>query len=161
MKPLNTILPAAALAAALAITAFALPAKQEQTPSFADKYWLMESGSIVPATDLNADGKPDSDLRNFLEDCEKDDTEMFRSNGKFVKNLGKQKCVEGEDAEYEDGSWTYNSATKQLTIKQNEVPQPIVISIKELTATKLVGTFEFTSPQGQKVMITGVYKLKQ
>lgn len=161
MKNSKAIIPiAAAVAGTLIFTAFGVPSMPVQQPSFSDKYWVMESSTIVPAADMNGDGKPDADLRDILEDCDKDDAEMFRSDGKLMTHHGTKKCDSDEEEITEMGTWKYDPATKQITTNQDGMAKPHVVTIKELTASKMVATFDFTSTDGQKHTVTGTYKVK-
>ncbi|NML23434.1 hypothetical protein HHL16_21320 [Pseudoflavitalea sp. G-6-1-2] len=160
MKPFNQLLTVSAVAATIAITAFAIPSATEQSAPFTEKFWVLESGSIVPAIDVSGDGKPDKDIRAMLEDCELDDAEMYKSGGKVMKHQGKVKCDEEDETTMESGTWKYNAATKQLTIHHYDTEKPQTLIVKEVTATKMVCTYEFTTPKGSKHLITGVFKVK-
>lgn len=159
MKKNKTILTIAAVTGALAITAFNVPSIHEQQAPFADKYWILESSTVVPAVDLDMDGKPDSDIRVMLEDCDKDDAEMFKTGGKLMKHNGKDKCDEEEEDVVESGTWKYNAATKQLTSHHHDTEKPQTLTVKEVSGNKMVLVYEFTSNKGKHV-ITGVYKVK-
>lgn len=160
MKNSKTIIAFTAVTGTLIFTAFGFRSIPEQQPSFSGKYWLLESSSIVPAADMNGDGKPDADLRDIMEDCDKDDAEMFRSDGKLMTHHGTNKCSGDEEEIVELGTWKYDPAAKQITTNQAGMEKPHVVTIKELTASKMVATFDFTSPDGQKHTITGTYKVK-
>jgi len=160
MKKNPIIVALTAVTGALMITAFGLPSAPEQQTSFSDKYWVLESSSIVPAADLNLDGKPDATLFAIMEECDKDDAEMFKSNGKMMTHHGNNKCNDNEDEVTETGTWTYAPATKQITIHQIDVEQPQIATIKELSSNKMVAVREFTDTNGKKHTITGTYKLK-
>lgn len=157
MKNSKLIILTAAVAGTLIFTGFGAPVQQ---PSFSDKYWVLESSSIVPAADMNLDGKPDADMRDIMEDCDKDDAEMFRSDGKMVTHHGTNKCDSDEEEIIESGTWKYNPATKQITSHQIGMEEILVTTIKELTASKMVAVYNFTSTDGQKHTITGTYRLK-
>lgn len=160
MKKSPTIVALTALTGALVITAFGLPSIPEQQTSFSDKYWILESSSIVPAADLNLDGKPDADLHAIMEECDKDDAEMFKSNGKLMTHHGNNKCNDDEEEVIESGTWKYDAAAKQITILQADVEKQLVTTIKELTANKMVAVQEFTDADGKKHVITGTYRTK-
>jgi len=160
MKKNKIIIAIVAVTGALVITAFGFPSVPEQQTSFSDKYWVLESSSIVPAADLNLDGKPDASLFAIMEECDKDDAEMFKSNGKYMTHHGNNKCNDNEEEVIESGTWTYAPATKQITIHQIDVEQPQVTTIRELSANRMVAVREFTSTDGKKHTITGTYKTK-
>ena len=144
------------LSASLA-TAFTLPTIQKAP--FADKYWKLESSVVSPAIDLNMDGKADTDIRVMLEDCEKDDAEMYRTGGTVMKHEGASKCDEEDEDVSESGTWQYNAGTKQLTIKHHDTGKPQTMTVKEVSGNKMVVVSEFTSSKG-KHSITAVFKAK-
>ena len=59
-----------------------------QSPSFTGKFWKPVTMTVSPAIDLDLDGKPDTDLLANLEECDQDDAEMYKSNGKTIKHGG-------------------------------------------------------------------------
>lgn len=140
-----------------AVLTFSFDSK-EKVP-FADKYWILESSTITPAIDLDMDGKADTDIRVMLEDCERDDAEMFKSGGKIMKHDGKDRCDEEEEEVTESGTWTYDAATKQLTSKHNRASKPQTVLVKEVNASKMTVQYTFTSAKG-KHLINAVYKVK-
>lgn len=159
MKTSQTLFTLAILAGASLITAFALPFNSHQKAPFADKYWIFESSVVTPAIDLDGDGKPDNDIRVMLEDCEKDDAEMFKTGGILMKHEGKNRCDEEDEVITESGTWKYDAATKQLTSKHHNTSKPQTVTVKEVTATKMVLNYVFTSAKG-KHTINAVYKAK-
>lgn len=130
-----------------------------EKPAFADKYWVMESSSITPAIDLDMDGKADTDIRVMMEDCERDDAEMFKSGGKILKHDGNKRCDEEEEQVTESGTWTYDANTKQLTSKHHSTSKPQTVLVKEVSASKMAVQYSFTSGKG-KHTIHAVYKVK-
>ncbi|MBO9635499.1 MAG: hypothetical protein J7578_20510 [Chitinophagaceae bacterium] len=127
--------------------------------AFADKYWVLESSVVEPAIDLNMDGKADTDIRVMLEKCELDDAEMFKSDGKLLKDFGSSKCDEEETNGKEVGNWKFDPATKQITSKHDDTEKPQVVTVKEVSGNKMVVTYAFTSSRGNHT-ITGIYKAK-
>lgn len=159
MKTSQALFTLAILAGASLITAFTLPFNTRQKAPFADKYWILESSTVSPAIDLNGDGKPDSDIRVMLEDCERDDAEMYKTGGTVMKHEGKNRCDEEEEVITESGTWNYDAATKQLTVKHHNTSKPQVMTVKEATASKMVVSNVFTSSKG-KHTIVAIYKTK-
>lgn len=157
MKTNQIIFSLAILSGASILTAFTFPV--DQKAPFADKYWKFESSVVTPAIDLNMDGKADSDIRVLLEDCEKDDAEMYKTGGTVMKHEGADKCDEEEETVFESGSWKYNPGTKQLTVKHHDTDKPQTMTVKEVSGNKMIVTSTFTSAKG-KHNITAVYKLK-
>ncbi|WP_127124399.1 lipocalin family protein [Pseudoflavitalea rhizosphaerae] len=157
MKTSQTFLALTILISASIATAFTIPA--DQKAPFADKYWILESSVVSPAIDLNMDGKADTDIRVMLEDCEKDDAEMYKTGGTVMKHEGASKCDEEEETVTESGNWKYNAGTKQLTVKHHDTDKPQTMTVKEVSGNKMVVTTTFTSGKG-KHNVTAVYKLK-
>ncbi len=149
----------ATLVAVLVITAFNRTVAGKLQAPFADKYWLLESSTVVPAIDLDMDGKPDNDIRVMLEDCNKDDAEMYKTGGKIIKHNGAKKCDEDEETIEENGTWEYNAATKQLTSHHSDTDKPQTVTIQEVSATKMVATYVFKSAKATHT-ITAVFKSK-
>ncbi|MGX5819501.1 hypothetical protein ACWKWU_14995 [Chitinophaga lutea] len=150
---------AAALSVVSAVTAFIPAAPAAQQAPFADKFWILESSVVTPAIDLNMDGKPDTDIRVMMEDCEKDDTEMYKTGGKLIKNTGNVKCDEDEESQFESGTWQYDAATKKLTHHHYDTEKPETVIVKEVSANRLVISREFTSNKG-KHTITATLRAK-
>lgn len=157
MKTSQTLLALTIFIGASIATAFTFPA--DQKAAFADKYWILESSVVSPAIDLNMDGKADTDLRVMMEDCEKDDAEMFKTGGTVMKHEGANKCDEEDETVSESGTWQYNAATKQLTVKHHNTDKPQTMTVKEVSGNKMIVTSTFTSAKG-KHNITAIYKLK-
>lgn len=158
MKTSRIIFSVSALLSAAVITAFHLPAIDQKAP-FADKFWKLESSVVTPAVDLDMDGKADTDIRVMMEDCEKDDAEMYKSGGKVMKHNGANKCDEDDEEVLESGTWEYNATTKQLTIKHHDTRKAQTATVKEVSGNKMVVVSSFTSSKG-KHSITAVYKAK-
>lgn len=127
--------------------------------AFTDKYWKLETITVSPAVDLDMDGKPDTDMRILLEDCQMDDAEMYKSNNKVMKHEGSQKCDDEDPQESEVGTWKYDSSTKKLTLNKNDYNKPEVLTIKEVSSGKLVVTGTFKSKNAEH-LIHAVYKAK-
>lgn len=158
MKTSYTIIVIATLTGALALTAFTLPPAVQKAP-FADKYWILESSVVSPAVDLDMDGKADTDILAMIEDCEKDDAEMYKTGGTVIKHSGASKCDEEEETVSESGTWEYDAATKQLTVKHHDTRKAQTLTVKELAGNRMVVTTVFTSSKG-KHSITAVFKAK-
>lgn len=149
----------AALTAVGISTSFTQPAASSQHAPFTGKYWLLESSTVSPAIDLNMDGKPDTDIRVMQEDCEKDDAEMYKSDGKLMKNNGSRKCDDEEEAVEESGTWKYNAATKEITVHHYNTEKPQTVILKEVSGNKMVLSYTFKSTKATHI-ITAIYKAK-
>lgn len=158
MKTSQIIFSLSAIVSITVITAFNLPDTDQKFP-FADKFWKLESSVVAPAIDLDMDGKADTDIRVMMEDCEKDDAEMYKTGGKVMKHNGTNKCEEEDEAVVESGTWEYNATTKQLTIKHHDTRKAQTATIKEVSGNRMIVVSSFTSAKG-KHTITAVYKAK-
>lgn len=149
------------LASIVMITVMAFTYNKVSTPNeaFTDKYWKLETITVSPAVDLDMDGKPDTDMRILLEDCQKDDAEMYKSNNKLMKDEGSEKCDDEDPQQSEVGTWKYDASTKTLTINKNDSEKPQLLTIKEVSSGKLVVTGTFKSKNATH-LIHAVYKVK-
>ncbi len=147
----------------LLVTAIAFTVKPHQTavPSFTDKYWKIESITVSPAVDLDMDGKPDADATILLEECDRDDAEMYKSDRTIIKHAGTKKCDDDDPLEEEVGEWSYNEATKTITqTRYDSDREPASLTVKEVSASKLVLQSSFTTTKNTVHQLTAVYKLK-
>jgi len=158
MKTIQQFRTLITLAIVLVIMAFGLPHSTQQAP-FTGKYWVLESSTVVPAVDLTMDGKPDSDIRVMMAKCELDDAEMYKTDGKIMKDQGAKKCEEDDEQVEEVGTWKYDAGKKQFTKKHYDTDKPQVVTLKEISATKMVLTYVFKSAKGSHTA-TAVYKTK-
>lgn len=129
-----------------------------QSAPFADKYWKISTITVSPAVDLDLDGKPDTDMRMLIEDCDKDNAEMYSSNKKILEHAGKVKCDEDEEEIEEKGTWKYDAATKKLTADMNDTG-PQVLTVVEATGDRLVLHYPFVAKDG-KHLVRAVYRVK-
>ncbi|MBO0935891.1 hypothetical protein J2I47_04960 [Fibrella sp. HMF5335] len=83
--------------------------------SFVGVRWQMASFELDPPQDLDGDGKPDSNLLQFLRPCDLDNTVVFERNGTMSGDNGKLKC-DDDPATSKPGSWTYDNTTKKMKI---------------------------------------------
>ncbi|RPD42408.1 hypothetical protein EG028_04310 [Chitinophaga barathri] len=158
MKILQKLYTAAAITSLAAAVSFTAPSAGRQAP-FIDKYWVYESSTVVPAVDLDMDGKPDNSISVLLEECQEDDARMFKGSGKIVEDYGKNKCGDDEVSSEETGDWTYNAATRQLSTKDYNTDEPEILTLREISASRMVLVRVFRSNKGEHT-ITAVYKTR-
>lgn len=147
------------IAGALAIVSFTQPFTANQQAPFTGKYWILESSTVKPAADLDMDGKLDNDIHTLLPECDKDDAEMYRTDGKIVTHHGRNKCDEDEKPEAVTGTWKYNAATRQITSHHYDTGEPQTITLKEISGTRMVVTYEYNAGKS-KHLVTAVFKSK-
>lgn len=86
-------------------------------PSFVGVRWQMGSFTLDTPVDFDGDGKPDSDLMQFLRPCDLDNTLVFERGGKLSGDNGKLKCADDEEpATQQPSTWTYDNTTRKLRI---------------------------------------------
>lgn len=79
--------------------------------SLTSKIWKPSSVDKNPLSSPNG-----QNIFSARQDCEKDDTYKFDTDGKLIINRGTLKCDNAEIAT-EVTNYTYNQSTKELTIK--------------------------------------------
>lgn len=114
------------------------PSFETSTESpFGTHFWIIESAAITPATDIDQDGIPDTDLLKLVPDCERDDARQFRSDGSIVTHRGKIRCEEDEEVQEETGTWTFDSKTKKLVMKNDDSRRENVSTLTEARSNRL------------------------
>lgn len=128
-----------------------------QQTNFTDRPWKVKTLSALPAIDWDLDGKVETDILSKLEDCQRDDLLILARNGAVLRDAGKRLCEDEDPGKRETGSWTYDAATKRLTVKEDDRPQ--VYRVVENTTGKLVLVYQWKTPKGKFHEITAVYVL--
>lgn len=129
-----------------------------QSAPFADKYWKISTITVSPAVDLDLDGKPDTDMRILIEDCDKDNAEMYHSNKKIIEHVGKVRCDEYDEEIVEKGTWKYDAATQKLTMDMKDTGRQVV-TVVEAASRRLVLHYPFMAKDG-KHLVRAVYSVK-
>src|SRR5919202_231454 len=118
-----------ALAALLLTGAVACKKDQEgssptpdNSPAFVGKKWKMVSFTLDNPIDFDGDGKLDSDLTAFLDECHKDDSVVFEADGKVMGDNGQQRCEADEQAVEQTNTWSFDAAKQVLSL--NDVKSP-------------------------------------
>ena len=147
----------AALGTALSLSILACKKDNENegqdTHGFTEKEWKLDAMTVSPAVDLDGDGVPDSDLIQFMDDCDKDDITIFRKNSKVITNYGPLKC-DNESQEEETGTWSYQESTKKLTL--HEEGSSLEVEVTESTSNRFA--FRYSSPDNPDYTIRITYK---
>ena len=99
--------------------------------------WKFTAAVITPAYDYYGDGNSVTDIFSIMKPCEKDDYEIYKTNGIWEYHEGPTTCYPLNPQEFSD-SWHFAANETKLVVGTDE------ISILELTATtlKLRYTFE-------------------
>lgn len=93
----------------------------EFVPSFVGVRWQMAGFELDPPQDFDGDGKPDSDLMQYLRPCDLDNTIVFERTGKMSGDNGKLTCDDDTDpAASKPSTWTYDNTAKKLRIVDGE-----------------------------------------
>ena len=99
--------------------------------------WKFTAAAISPAYDYYGDGHSVTDIFSIMKPCEKDDYEIYKTNGIWEYHEGPTTCYPLNPQEFSD-SWHFAANETKLVVGTDE------ISILDLTATtlKLRYTFE-------------------
>ncbi|WP_316813788.1 lipocalin family protein [Pedobacter heparinus] len=127
----------------------------KQSGSFTNKSWKLYSLSVAPAIDWDLDGKKETDILATMEGCEKDDLLLLRNDSTIVRNAGKLKCDEDDEQEKHTGSWTYDKASKKLTLNEDNDAQ--VLTVVESSGSRLVVTYNWKATNGTSHQMTAIY----
>jgi hypothetical protein len=127
----------------------------KQPASFTNRSWKLQSLTVAPAVDWNLDGKKETDILATMENCEKDDLLLLRNDNTILRNAGKLKCDEDDEQEKKTGSWSYDKASKRLTITEDNDTQ--VLTVVESSSNRLVVTFTWKATNGTPHKMTAVY----
>lgn len=130
------------------------PSAKTQKSIFGNRRWAVASSTIQPALDVDMDGKPDTDLTILLPRCEKDDTERYREDGIIETNRGRIKCDEDEEQEEETGTWSYDEASKTLTLDRYDSRKPVKGKVISVSASEVVFTVAHQSSAGKHTIRT-------
>lgn len=133
--------------------------KTKKFTSFTNKSWRLQALYVAPAVDWDLDGKKETDILAVLEDCEKDDLLILRSDKVVVRNAGKIKCDEEDDQEKQTGVWSFNQGSKKLVLK--EAGQAQELTIVEVNDNRLVLSYNWNATSGKAHKITAIYVVKQ
>lgn len=151
---LKRALPAIAAMSISATGPYGLPATHQDSP-LGNRYWQLVSATITPAIDLDLDGKPDTDLGILLLPCDRDDADQYRSDGVIITDRGTTLCEDDEQAEREEtGTWTYDAATKTLTMDRYDSDNIVTAKLESASATQLVLVAKHRSNQGMHTIRT-------
>jgi hypothetical protein len=127
----------------------------KQSSSFTNKSWKLYSLSVAPAIDWDLDGKKETDILAKMEDCEKDNLLLLRNDNTILRNAGKLKCDEDDEQEKKTGSWSYDKASKKLTLKEDNDAQELTVA--ESSGKRLVVTYTWKATNGISHQMTAVY----
>ena len=98
--------------------------------------WKFTAAVITPAYDYYGDGNSVTDIFSIMKPCEKDDYEIYKTNGIWEYHEGPTTCYPLNPQEFSD-SWHFAANETKLVVGTDE------ISILELTATKLKLRYTF------------------
>jgi hypothetical protein len=96
------------------------------TPSFVGKNWVVQSILLDPAIDLDGDGKPDSDMVPFLDDCNRDDSVVFQADGKMMEDHGAVLCDDDNNVKLKHThNWTYDATSRKISLADPTTPSEV------------------------------------
>ncbi|MDB5240891.1 MAG: hypothetical protein JWP57_1516 [Spirosoma sp.] len=85
-------------------------------PMFAGTRWQIVSYTLAQPIDYDGDGKPDSDLTQFLRPCDLDNSISFEPTGSMAFSSGKLHCNDTSLYSKKSGHWLFSEATKTFRI---------------------------------------------
>ena len=121
------------------------------------KNWILTAETINPGIDFGG-GIIITDLFSQYEECYKDNIANFTSSGNYTFEEGPTKCDSNDPQVFDSGSWTFNSDETILVITST-TEGVMNLTIQELTASKLIVTFEQTYDL-IKYKMTSTYQVK-
>ena len=92
------------------------------SPAFVGPRWQMTAFLLDPSADFDGDGKVDQDLLPFMPACDRDDNIVFDPNGKVMTSEGQLRCDNDPSDNVKPDAWTYNTATRTITITDGDDP---------------------------------------
>lgn len=128
---------------------------QNSSP-FGVHFWVVSSSSVHPAIDINGDRKPDTDLRIVVPDCELDDADQYQSDGTILTDYGRLSCDDEQEQREESGTWSFDVATKMLTIEKYDGGGSIQAKLESTSGTELVFVSELRSSKGTHAIRTAL-----
>ncbi len=106
--------------------------------SFMNVRFQMSAFELTPPVDFDEDGKPDSDLMQFMRPCDLDNTITFEKTGKVAGDLGKLRCNDDVDpATVKPDTWVYDNGTKKLRITDGESKEVSEMDVLEASPKTL------------------------
>lgn len=98
--------------------------------------WKFTAAVITPAYDYYGDGNSVTDIFSIMKPCEKDDYEIYKTNGIWEYHEGPTTCYPANPQEFSD-SWHFANNETKLFVGVDE------ITILELTETTLKVRYTF------------------
>ncbi|GGH21087.1 hypothetical protein FAZ19_15220 [Sphingobacterium alkalisoli] len=150
MKKSTLYLVFAALGSNLVIAAVwhESPIREIPNSPFGNHYWAVSSATIEPALDLDMDGKPDSDLRALVPDCEGDDADRYLEDGTIVTDRGSKSCDIDEERQEETGTWSYDPSTRVLVMEKYDGSRPVHSHLESVSSTQIIFISRHSSAKG-------------
>ncbi|MES2731906.1 MAG: lipocalin family protein [Bacteroidota bacterium] len=121
----------------LSMTLFSSCKKKEEV-SLPPAQLLAAKSWKLTDTGFMASGMPSSYF-SHIDDCSKDDLEIYKSDGNQLTDEGVTKCSSTDPQQTNNGMWTLSADGKIITLKKGT-------TITTYTITELTGTtFKYTS----------------
>lgn len=131
----------------------------KSSASFLNKPWQLKELSVNPSIDWDLDGKNDTDIFKFIDECEMDDSFLLRNDNVVVRNFGKIKCDDEEAEQTETGTWTNDKTSNKIVLKEEGKDQEL--TVVESSKNQLVLTYKWSATSGKEHTMTAVYNIKQ
>lgn len=124
MKPIS-LLPLASLCLGLTLTMTSLTCNDTPTTNtrvaptsaFVGQHWQMSEFQLTPNVDFDSDGQTDTDLLQFMPECDRDNTLTFEPTGAITIAEGEVLCNDRLSRSSKPEAWSYDEATGTITIQ--------------------------------------------
>jgi hypothetical protein len=121
------------------------------------KNWILTAETINPGLDFGG-GIIITDIYSQYDQCYKDNIANFTTSGNYTFEEGPTKCDSNDPQVFDAGTWTFNS-DETILVVTSTTDGVMNLTIQELTASKLVVTFEQTY-DAIKYKMTSTYQVK-
>ena len=129
---------------------------KDNSTDFTGKNWKLVTLSVKPAVDWDLDGKLDTDILKFVDECERDDLKHFKADHSMIQYPGNIKCDE-DDPQPVTGSWAYDANQQTLTL--NEQDTITTYKLMNVTPDRLTLLYDFEKTNGEAHQMTAVYEV--
>jgi len=121
------------------LTAFVSCSKNESEPKPDNKTLITQKAWVITGYSVATDSGDVDVFNDYFDECQLDDSYLFRADNVFVIDLGTKKCFLDEAQQYEE-SWEFNEDQTKIFASDNG-NDTVTLTIVELTESKLVLTF--------------------
>lgn len=143
------------------LTIITMSCEKDEDPSkkelLTGKNWILISETINPGLDFGG-GIIITDIFSQYDQCYKDNLINFTTSGGYTFEEGATKCDSNDPQVFDAGTWTFNS-DETILVVTSTTDGVMNLTLQELTASKLIVTFEQTY-DAIKYKMTSTYQVK-